>query len=268
MSQIVAASALRRVEIRPMPDNLRTFLTAILLVSQTTVAGQSLPVPAARQDDPNLLQMIGQGLYSSITSPELRRLWGLTVASTLLALPIDREVMPYRRRLMPDPVARFGDLWGGSVATITVLPIIYFVDHGKGTDSDETTRRLKFAFSSLVTVGATTGLLKVAVGRERPNQASRRFSFPSGHTSAAFGIAEVIRTLYGHRAGGPFYLAAVITAISRIHDNKHYPSDVIAGAGLGIGLVRGFKLAQQWAGPGHSLELGVTGQAIGLLYYF
>ncbi|MCH7938467.1 MAG: phosphatase PAP2 family protein [Candidatus Marinimicrobia bacterium] len=237
------------------------------MVSQTTVAAQSLPVPATRQDDPNMVQLIGQGLYSSITDPDLRVLWGLTAAGTLLALPIDREVMPYRHRLMPEPVARFGDLWGGQAAAITILPIIYLVDRSKGTATDETTRRLKFAFTSLVTVGTTTGLLKVAVGRERPNQASRT-SFPSGHTSAAFGVAEVIRTLYGPRAGRPFYLAAVITGISRIHDNKHYPSDVIAGAGLGIGVVRGFKLAQQWAGHDHSLQLGVTGQAIGLLYYF
>ncbi len=250
-----------------MPDNLRALLAAIMLVSQTIVAGQSLPVAPARQDDPNILQMIGRGLYSSITSPDLRRLWGLMAAGTLLALPIDHEVMPYRRRLMPAPVARFGDWWGGSAAAITILPIICLVDHNKGTTTEGSARHLKFAFTSLVTVGTTTGLLKVALGRERPNQTSRT-SFPSGHTSAAFGVAEVIRTLYGNRVGGPFYLAAVITGISRIHDNKHYPSDVIAGAGLGIGLVRGFKLAQQWAGPGHSLKLGVTGQAIGLLYYF
>ncbi|MCH7852096.1 MAG: phosphatase PAP2 family protein [Candidatus Marinimicrobia bacterium] len=237
------------------------------MVSQTTVAAQSLPVPATRQDDPNMVQLIGQGLHSSITSPDLRVLWGLTAAGTLLALPIDRHVMPNRHRLMPDPIARFGDLWGGKVAAVTILPIIYLVDRRKGTATDETTRRLKFAFTSLVTVGTTTGLLKVAVGRERPNQASRT-SFPSGHTSAAFGVAEVIRTLYGPRAGRPFYLAAVITGISRIHDNKHYPSDVIAGAGLGIGVVRGFKLAQQWVGHDHSLQLGVTGQAISLLYYF
>ncbi len=103
-----------------MPDNLRTLLTAIMLVGQTTVAGQSPAVPPARQADPNILQMVGRGLYSSITRPELRPLWGLTAAATLLALPLDREVMPYRRRLMPYPVARFGDLWGGSVATITI----------------------------------------------------------------------------------------------------------------------------------------------------
>ncbi len=251
-----------------MLNNLRTLMIAMILVGQTTAAGQSSAVSPARQDDPNIVQMVGQGLYSTITSPKLWRLWGLTAAGVLLALPIDHEIMSYRHRLMPDPVARIGDLWGGSVAAITILPIIYLVDHRKGTTAGESNRHLMFAFSSLVTVGAATGLLKVAVGRERPNQASRLLSFPSGHTSAAFGIAEVIRTLYGNRAGGPFYLAAVITGLSRIHDNKHYPSDVIAGAGLGIGLVKGFKLAQQWAGPDHSLELSATGQAIGLLYYF
>ena len=57
-------------------------------------------------------------------------------------------------------------------------------------------------------------------------------------------MAEVLRTIYGNRFGAPFYGLAIITGISRIHDNKHYLSDVVAAAGLGIGIVRGFALDQ------------------------
>ena len=39
----------------------------------------------------------------------------------------------------------------------------------------------------------------------------------------------------------PAYLLAGLTGASRIHDNKHYLSDVIFGASLGIALGRGFS---------------------------
>ena len=39
----------------------------------------------------------------------------------------------------------------------------------------------------------------------------------------------------------PAYLLAGLTGVSRIHDNKHYLSDVIFGASLGIALGRGFS---------------------------
>ncbi|MCH7528971.1 MAG: phosphatase PAP2 family protein, partial [Candidatus Marinimicrobia bacterium] len=70
-------------------------------------------------------------------------------------------------------------------------------------------------------------------------------------------------------AGRPFYLAAIISGISRIHDNKHYPSDVIAGAGLGVAIVRGFDLSlTSQKGPEfHSLARITPGQ-IQIIFMF
>jgi membrane-associated phospholipid phosphatase len=147
---------------------------------------------------------------------------------------------------MSDPLAGFGDAWGGRWAAITILPIIFEMDAFRGTPHEERTQRLGFAASSLATVGLVTALMKVTVGRERPNGRGYQ-SFPSGHTSISFGVAEVVSTLYGNWWGMPFYGAALITGISRIHDNKHYLSDVMAGAGLGVGIVRGFRLSWRTA---------------------
>jgi len=59
-------------------------------------------------------------------------------------------------------------------------------------------------------------------------------SFPSGHTYIAFAIATSV-FLYGHKRLGTFlFLIAVFIAIGRIGAGLHYPSDVIAGALLGI----------------------------------
>ena len=77
-----------------------------------------------------------------------------------------------------------------------------------------------------------TELLKVAVGRERPNGEDDK-SFPSGHTSNAFALAAVAERHYGWKLGVPAYLVASVVGASRIQQDKHYLSDVVAGATLG-----------------------------------
>ena len=54
---------------------------------------------------------------------------------------------------------------------------------------------------------AYTEVLKVAVGRERPNGEDNK-SFPSGHTSNAFALAAVAERHYGWKIGVPAYLLA------------------------------------------------------------
>jgi len=77
-----------------------------------------------------------------------------------------------------------------------------------------------------------TEVLKVAVGRERPNGQDNK-SFPSGHTSQAFAMASVAQQHYGWKIGVPAYALAGLMGASRIHEDKHWLSDVVAGAGLG-----------------------------------
>lgn len=77
-----------------------------------------------------------------------------------------------------------------------------------------------------------TELIKVSVGRERPNGQDNQ-SFPSGHTSNAFAVATVAQQHYGWKIGVPAYGLAGLMGISRIHQDKHWLSDVVAGATLG-----------------------------------
>ena len=83
----------------------------------------------------------------------------------------------------------------------------------------------------LITAGYTT-LLKEVVHRERPN-GEDNLSFPSGHASNAFALAAVAERHYGWKAGLPAYTLASAVAVSRLQRNKHYLSDVMAGATLG-----------------------------------
>jgi membrane-associated phospholipid phosphatase len=79
---------------------------------------------------------------------------------------------------------------------------------------------------------AVTQATKFVVGRTRPDGEAR--SFPSGHASAAFATAATLQRHYGRKIGIPAYAVAVYTSASRLQANSHYPSDVIAGAALGI----------------------------------
>jgi len=79
---------------------------------------------------------------------------------------------------------------------------------------------------------AYTEVIKVAVGRERPNGQDNK-SFPSGHTSNTFALAAVAQQHYGWKVGIPSYLLAGLMGASRIDQDKHWISDVVAGAALG-----------------------------------
>jgi membrane-associated phospholipid phosphatase len=89
-----------------------------------------------------------------------------------------------------------------------------------------------FAQAMIVT-GAYTSILKYSVQRTRPD-GSNSLSFPSGHTSSAFSLATVANRHYGWKVGVPAYVLASGVGLSRIEKDKHYLSDVLAGATLGI----------------------------------
>lgn len=75
--------------------------------------------------------------------------------------------------------------------------------------------------------------LKFTVQRERPDQ-SNNVSFPSGHAAGGFAVATVLARHYGWKAAIPAYIGATYIAAARVHDNKHYLSDVTFGAAMGI----------------------------------
>jgi membrane-associated phospholipid phosphatase len=77
-----------------------------------------------------------------------------------------------------------------------------------------------------------TGAVKMSVRRGRPD--GTEFSFPSGHTSVTFASATVLQRHFGWKAGIPAYAVASYVAASRIHDKRHFFSDVAFGATVGL----------------------------------
>jgi undecaprenyl-diphosphatase len=60
-----------------------------------------------------------------------------------------------------------------------------------------------------------------------------QFSFPSGHTAAAFIIATLLSHFFGILAA-PVYIWALLVGFSRIYLGVHYPTDILAGVVIGI----------------------------------
>ena len=65
--------------------------------------------------------------------------------------------------------------------------------------------------------------------------ASDEFSFPSGHTSAAFLLVTLINIEFGVLAT-PLYVWALIVGISRIILGVHFPTDIVVGSLMGTGI--------------------------------
>lgn len=94
-------------------------------------------------------------------------------------------------------------------------------------------------------ISAVTQLIKHLIGRPRPRFAhSDAFSlgpslatgfdsFPSGHVANAFGAATVLAWFFP-AVRIPLYLVAGLVAVSRVLRGSHFPTDVWAGAVLGV----------------------------------
>lgn len=85
-------------------------------------------------------------------------------------------------------------------------------------------------------MGLTVGSVKTLTKVERPDGSARN-SFPSGHTATAFVGAEMLRHEYWDVSpwiGIAGYAVAAGTGFFRMYNNRHWLTDVIAGAGIGI----------------------------------
>jgi membrane-associated phospholipid phosphatase len=93
----------------------------------------------------------------------------------------------------------------------------------------------------MIAAPAAEGLLKIAIGRARPESVA--FGFPSGHATAAAAFFGAVLYLAGslppasRRAVRALAVACIVlVGLARIILRAHWPSDVLGGITLGLGL--------------------------------
>ena len=161
-------------------------------------------------------------------------------AGVFLATDWDRELSDWARRENP--------LFGSEASANRASDVLMYTSVGGALASSlwvpknaARPHRLVVQVGAIAANGVATQVLKYAVGRTRPDN-SNDLSFPSGHASAAFNGATLMRRNFVQMNLQPASRTilnvgaislAVGTAWARVEAGVHYPSDVLAGAALG-----------------------------------
>ncbi len=122
-----------------------------------------------------------------------------------------------------------------------ILPLLLFAT----LPADIALRFLAVVAAAFIVERACYKLLKSSLKRRRPPQffpsfqsvveASDEFSFPSGHTCAAFLLWTLCSAMMPALAI-PLLIWAVLVGCSRVILGVHFPADIAAGAALGFGI--------------------------------
>jgi membrane-associated phospholipid phosphatase len=109
---------------------------------------------------------------------------------------------------------------------------------------DDVTRAGGRIAGSLAVAGLGHSALKLVVGRLRPTFTTDQYQFkpfssqaswPSGHTAQAFALASSVGDeIDSDAVSVGLYALASLTGWSRINDNRHWLTDVVTGALIGI----------------------------------
>ena len=161
-----------------------------------------------------------------------------------------------------DPALDIGNIYGNGLViggSAVSLSTIGYLANKPGLQAFGGDLGRSFLYS-----GAVTWALKLAVNRERPSGSS--FSFPSGHTTSAFSAVPVVWHHAGWIAGCGASLMAATAGLGRMEENRHYVSDVLFGAALGM--VFGWAVIEARPAMGLAQHMMVTGNALALQWQF
>src|SRR5690606_39774403 len=148
-------------------------------------------------------------------------------------------------------ITRVGDfntqLWAGVLLSLLLLLLRQW-------------KAALFAILTLLGTALANGALKALFARSRPDvllEPLSSFSFPSGHSSAAFAFFLTLGVLAGREQPPRMRLTwlllaclpATAIALSRVYLGVHWPSDVLAGAMLAASVCAASLTLVQWRTP-------------------
>lgn len=129
-----------------------------------------------------------------------------------------------------------------------------------------------YMFGAFILSSAVTQGMKIIIQRDRPfitypdiiqRGDGGGYSFPSGHTSAAFCTATSLSILFPKwYVIAPAYLYAASVGYGRMYQGVHYPTDVFAGAIVGAGSAwLSFKV-EKWMDKKYNVKKALTPNAL------
>ena len=173
---------------------------------------------------------------------------GLVVGATSGLYFADADIRNIARRNQSSTADRFatvGNDLGNPLYTLPPLGLFYL--YGHLSDDPKARQTSLLSVESLAISGVFTWTLKEVAQRPRPNTGAAPgnwngpsskiadYSFPSGHSTAAFSIASVVAEEYGNN---PYvapiaYGLATLTGFARVYGDYHWASDVFFGGAIG-----------------------------------
>ena len=213
---------------------------------------------------------------------------GSAITGTAIALmSIDDEMRNIAQRnysALNSPAMTTVNEYGNVYYPVAAGAITYTA--GLVFDSPELRETSRLAMEALLLSGIITTTVKTFVGRARPytekgpNSFSGftfqdgNLSFPSGHATAAFAISTILsKHIDRWWADILLYGLATGTAYARMHNDKHWFSDVFMGASIGYASASLIHSIQQESGlddkSGQSKKIGyyITPSGAGLIVH-
>jgi membrane-associated phospholipid phosphatase len=208
-----------------------------------TIPESSLPV----LNEGEFKRIVGEKGPEYFIPIELRSSDMMTLAGALslgvVVFANDREIMDYVQDHKTNTAGTITTI-GNAMGREAIIPIAagaYFI--GAVMKNGKLKKVGMFAVAGGLASQIVTEAFKKSFQRVRPNGSDSPYdffedhnnSFFSGHTSGAFSLATVIAEVYKDKPIVPYvaYGVAALTAYARMHDQKHWASDVLAGAVAG-----------------------------------
>ncbi|UCE42707.1 MAG: phosphatase PAP2 family protein [Candidatus Aminicenantes bacterium] len=194
----------------------------------------------------------GNDVYNVVTAPgnwEGKDWWRLTavLGTGALLYAFDQKIHDWsqdRRTSETEDWARFGSTFGNGLFLGGLITSLYL--GGEIFDEKSLRKTALLSLESWLTAGAVVLSLKAVLGRARPytglgshhfepfSFSSRYYSFPSGHAASAFAVATVIADQTDFILADVLaYSLSTLVAVSRVHQSKHWASDIFIGAAIG-----------------------------------
>jgi membrane-associated phospholipid phosphatase len=163
-------------------------------------------------------------------------------------------------------IARSAQPFGNGAYVLPALAASWLV--ARATGRTQTAGAIVRIGVSVCAAGAGALAIKEIVGRPRPDEShdsddlypfSGHASFPSGHATIAFALATAIDR-ESSWWGTPWitYPLATVVGWSRVHDDQHWTSDVVAGAALGMWTAHKVEdVLQPSSNPSPRVRLGI-----------